>query len=113
MKTILLLLLTTFAYSQTYNIQLVGDYSYCVKAKGTITVTEKTYVVAFEGKAPIIYDVVSNRNGVIYITDGYMVDWVQIIEKIGTKKGLEYSKWFVLNFDARRKTNAIVLYYCN
>ena len=98
--------------AQTYKVGIVGDYSYTTKIEGSIIITDSIYTLAFKDKAPVVYDVVANKNGVVYITDGVMTDWIQVIEQKGTKKGFEYTHWLILNFDVRKKTNAIVLYYC-
>lgn len=112
MKTILLLLLSFSIYSQSYKVDLVGNYAIASKGKGSVEVTDKTFTASFADRK-VTFDIVSKRSEVIYITDGYMVDWVQIIESKGKKKGIEYTKMLILNFDARRKINDVVIYYCN
>ncbi len=112
MKTIFFLLFTYLSFSQTYNVVAVGDFYNVTKLNGTATITDAKYTVSFENGKTSEFDVVSNKNGTIYITDGVMTDWLNIIEEKGKKKGKEYSKIIIINFDIRRNLNTKVLYYC-
>lgn len=112
MKTIFFLLLTTLSFSQTYEVVAVGDYYNATKLEGVATISDAKYTVSFSNGKTVEFDIVSNKNGTIYITDGVMTDWLNVIEKKGKKKGQEYSKIIILNFDIRRNINTNVLYYC-
>lgn len=111
MKTLLLLLLSFVSYAQSYEIIAFGDYSYDVKSKGLISCDSSKVVIEIEGKAKE-YTFVSDSNDVIYFTDGVMTDYLQVIKKQGKKKGKEYDTILVLNFDKRKNTNSILLFYC-
>lgn len=112
MKKILFLLLMPFvSFSQNYKIGAVGNYSYDVKIDGNIRITDNKVIFEYPNKPSIIYDFIKESNGTIYMTDGVMIDFVQIINKLGKKKGFEYNKIIILNFDVRKNIKDIVLFY--
>ncbi len=111
MKTLLLLFLSAISYSQTYNIELIGSGAFATKYKGTLEITETKCNLVFDGKV-VSYDVVKNVNGIVYITDGVMTDWLQIVKSDGKKKGVDYNYMIYLNYDQRKNLNVQTIYYC-
>lgn len=110
-KYLFLLLIPILSFSQNYKIGSVGNYSYDVKIDGSIKVSDNKVIFEYPNKPSIIYDFLKQVNDVVYITDGVMIDFMQIINKQGKKKGFEYDKIIILNFDVRKNLKDIVLFY--
>ena len=112
MKTLLLLFLSAISYSQTYNINALGDYSFEAKASGSIVINEKQVIVTINENIKT-YDIVNVSNDVVYFSDGTMTDYFTKVSKKGKKKGKEYDTILIWNFDKRKNANVnnVLLFY--
>jgi hypothetical protein len=117
MKKVFLLLIVLIwsnSFGQTYKIGAIFANSLFVKMDGTITVDDKKVIfeTIYKDKKNVLeYDLVKKSNSVVYFTDGVMTHFLSFVDDKGKKKGFNYDTLVVYNFD-KRQSDLQVMYYC-
>lgn len=110
---LVLLILFTFAKSQTFKLGAFDSSGLVGKIDGKIEVTDSIVTIKYslQGKIQSFeFDFVKKANNIIYITDGVMTHSMIVTNKTGKKKGFEYNRLISFIYD-KRQSNATVLYY--
>ncbi|MGN7513673.1 MAG: hypothetical protein ACTHOM_04810 [Allomuricauda sp.] len=110
--TIIALFLSLTIYSQKYEIGAMTVMGFTTKMKGTIELTDNMMLLELETKKGITnadYDIINERNGITYVSDGTETFNTSIIENKGRKKGFKHT--YVMNFV--HPTGQHIIYYIN
>ena len=85
---------------------------FTMKMKGTIELTDTMLLLELDTKKGVTnadFDIINQRNGITYVTDGTETFNTSIIENKGRKKGFKHSH--VMNFVHPRGQH--IIYYIN
>ncbi|MGB5821461.1 MAG: hypothetical protein WBG90_18405 [Saonia sp.] len=111
--TLLFLLLPFFIYSQNYSLSAMFAERMFIKGDGSVHVGDSLFVMKMmhKGKETVLdFDIINERNGRVYLSDGVMRHYYTIIEKKGKKKGNPYTHEMYFTFD-QEQGGQIVVYY--
>ena len=110
---LLLLLLPLSSIAQEYNVSAMMASGMTIKYDGIIQITDSLFVSKSYNKGKEYvedYDIINERNGKVYLTDGVETHWYRIMEKSGKKKGKPYSYELHLTYDPNNGRGFVVYY---
>lgn len=110
--TITALFLSITIYSQKYEVGAMEAMGFAYKMPGTIELTDSMMFIDLENKEGVTntdFDIINERNGFIYVSDGVETYKIQFIDRGGRRKGYKYSK--TMSFI--HPNGQMVLYYIN
>ena len=107
---IAVILFSTTVFSQKYEIGASEAMGFAYKLKGSLEITKNMMFMELDSKhnhKSLNFDIINERNGITYVSDGTETFNTSIIERKGKRKGFKYTH--IMNFV--HPSGQLVIYY--
>ena len=116
MKKLILLMIiisTGSLSAQSYKVNALMAEGFVVKYDGVLKITDSLFLLTstYKGKEQATsYDIINERNNLVYLTDGISIHHYTIQQKNGKKKGEKYTHELYFTSD-NSSGRGLMVYY--